>query len=248
MSVESVSIGGVGGSMHFEAPIRTVVPLPNCDPVVEIAVISDTGADVRRVIHLTVKRVTDVLVSLILLLLLAPVFGIIAVAVKVSSGGPVFFRQIRIGRDGEPFRIFKFRTMTIGAESWLVSLRPLSDADGPLFKMHEDPRVTGPGRLLRRFSLDELPQLINVLVGEMSLVGPRPFVPAESEAFSDWSKIRFTVRPGMTGHWQTSGRNDLPFDELKRLDYEYVSTWSVWWDLRILARTPLCVVRRTGAY
>lgn len=195
-----------------------------------------------------VKRTLDVVISAALLVVLFPAFCVIALAIKATSPGPVFFRQVRIGRDGRPFRIIKFRTMTVGAESYLVSLRSLSDSKGPLFKMHEDPRVTSAGRFLRRFSIDELPQLINVLTGDMALVGPRPFVPAESEAFEDWSKVRFSVRPGMTGHWQTSGRNDLPFDELKRLDFEYVSTWSLWWDLRILGRTPLSVLRRHGAY
>lgn len=208
----------------------------------------DSGATFLDHLQESVKRVVDLTVAVLALLLLLPVFAVIALAIKLSSPGPIFFRQVRIGRGGEAFYIYKFRTMTARAESYLVSLRPLSDLAGPLFKMHEDPRITGPGRFLRRFSLDELPQLINVVRGDMALVGPRPFVPAESEAFQDWSKIRFTMRPGITGHWQTSGRSDLPFEELKRLDCEYVTNWSLWWDMRILARTPLSVIKCRGAY
>jgi lipopolysaccharide/colanic/teichoic acid biosynthesis glycosyltransferase len=138
--------------------------------------------------------------------------------------------------------------MRCDAEDAIVDLRDKSEVDGPLFKIKEDPRVTRVGRLLRATSLDELPQLFNVLVGQMSLVGPRPFVMAEAQEIDGWAAKRFTVRPGMTGLWQVSGRSDLPFEDLRHLDYAYVASWSLWWDLRILVKTPPTVLARRGAY
>jgi lipopolysaccharide/colanic/teichoic acid biosynthesis glycosyltransferase len=149
---------------------------------------------------------------------------------------------------GRTFRICKFRTMADGADEVKIDLRDHNQVDGPLFKLHNDPRVTKVGKLLRSTSLDELPQLFNVLMGDMSLVGPRPFVPDESAGIDGWAKKRFDVRPGMTGLWQVSGRNDLPFDELRQLDYAYVASWSIWWDVKILWHTPGSVFRRHGAY
>ena len=194
------------------------------------------------------KRATDVVLSFMLLLVLIPVLVAIAISVRLTSDGPVIFRQVRIGWHGHPFTIYKFRTMTSGAEAALVDLRDRNDVDGPLFKIHLDPRRTRLGAVLRKLSLDELPQLFNVIKGDMSLVGPRPFVPSESAAFTGWAARRFDVRPGMTGQWQISGRNNLPFDELKRLDHQYVSEWTLWKDLWILLITPAKVVRREGAY
>lgn len=199
-------------------------------------------------IQQTVKRVTDVLLSVLLLVILVPVLLAIAVCVRLTSKGPALFRQVRIGRHGRPFTIYKFRTMTIGAEDLQLDLRDRNDVDGPLFKIHLDPRRTRLGAVLRKLSLDELPQLLNVLRGEMSLVGPRPFVPAESAAFTGWAARRFDVRPGMTGLWQVSGRNNVQFEELQRLDQSYVDQWSLWRDLQIMAITPFKVVRREGAY
>lgn len=195
-----------------------------------------------------VKRATDILVSTFLLVVLAPLMAATAIAIKVSDPGPVFFRQARAGHRGREFRIFKFRTMTVNAEEMKIDLRDNNDVDGPLFKLHYDPRVTKVGRYLRSTSLDEVPQLINVLLGQMSLVGPRPFVLDESAEINGWAARRFDVRPGMTGLWQISGRNDLPFEELRQLDYAYVASWSFWWDLKILWMTPASVVRREGAY
>ena len=171
-----------------------------------------------------------------------------AIAIKATSPGPVLFRQPRTGRNGENFQIFKFRTMTVGADDAKVELRGHNDVDGPLFKLRDDPRVTRLGRLLRATSFDEMPQLLNVLLGQMSLVGPRPFVPDESAGIDGWAARRFDVKPGMTGLWQISGRNDLPFEELRQLDYAYVASWSLWWDLKILWHTPGSVLRRHGAY
>jgi exopolysaccharide biosynthesis polyprenyl glycosylphosphotransferase len=194
------------------------------------------------------KRALDLFVSGLSLVILAPVLAVIAVGVKLTSPGPVLFRQNRTGRSGNVFEICKFRTMRVGAESERSALQVDNQVDGPLFKIKDDPRVTPLGRVLRATSLDELPQLFNVLIGDMSLVGPRPFVVAESQGIDGWAARRFNVRPGMTGLWQISGRNDLPFDELRRLDYSYVASWSLWWDLRILWHTPASVLRRRGAY
>ncbi len=144
--------------------------------------------------------------------------------------------------------MMKFRSMEVGADQLKLDLRTRNDVDGPLFKLHKDHRVTRLGGFLRRTSLDELPQLINVLIGKMSLVGPRPFVPDESAEIDGWALRRFDVRPGMTGLWQTSGRSDLPFEELRQLDYAYVASWSLWWDLKILWHTPASMMHGHGAY
>jgi exopolysaccharide biosynthesis polyprenyl glycosylphosphotransferase len=194
------------------------------------------------------KRAVDIVGASVALILLLPLFSVVAVLIKVTSPGPVLFKQLRTGRRGEPFWIYKLRTMRVGAESEQQLLSVDNEIDGPIFKIRDDPRATKIGRLLRKTSLDEVPQLINVLKGEMSLVGPRPFPVAESEQIDGWAARRFDVRPGMTGLWQVSGRNDLPFDELRRLDYGYVASWSIWWDLKILWQTPRCVLRREGAY
>lgn len=196
----------------------------------------------------TIKRAMDIIVSTLLLVVSSPMMLVAAIAVKSTSPGGVFFRQARVGYRGKTFRILKFRTMQLGADDVKIDLRERNDVDGPLFKLHNDPRVTRVGRLLRTTSLDELPQLFNVLMGHMSLVGPRPFVADESAALDGWAVRRFEVRPGMTGLWQISGRNDLRFEELRQLDYSYVASWSLWWDLKILWHTPGSVLRRHGAY
>jgi exopolysaccharide biosynthesis polyprenyl glycosylphosphotransferase len=194
------------------------------------------------------KRALDVVVSGIGLALLSPVLIALALAIRLESRGPVLFKQDRMGRGRRPFVIYKFRSMRDGAESARGELGEGNDVDGPLFKLRDDPRNTRIGRHLRKTSLDELPQLINVFKGDMSLVGPRPFVISEAVEIGGWAARRFDVRPGMTGLWQTSGRNDLPFDELCRLDYTYVASWSLWWDLRILWHTPGILLSRQGAY
>jgi exopolysaccharide biosynthesis polyprenyl glycosylphosphotransferase len=193
------------------------------------------------------KRSFDLTVSALGLLVLAPVMAAMAVAVKLTSPGPVYYRQMRMGRGGMPFAIYKFRTMVDGAEAQQAKLLAASDTAG-LFKMRDDPRVTTLGRLMRKTSLDELPQLINVLVGHMSLVGPRPFSLPESSEIDGWAARRFEVRPGMTGLWQVSGRSELSWQDLRRLDYIYVASWSFWWDLKILWQTPAIVARSQGAY
>ncbi|HEU0023806.1 MAG TPA: sugar transferase [Thermoleophilaceae bacterium] len=194
------------------------------------------------------KRVVDLTVAGLGLLLLAPLFAATAIAIKLDSRGPVFFRQERHGRGGSIFRIVKFRTMYADAERQRIALAPLNEIQGALFKIKDDPRVTRLGRFLRRSSLDELPQLWNVLKGEMSLVGPRPFVVHESSQITGWASRRLDITPGITGLWQVLGRNDLPFDEMVKLDYIYVTNWSLWWDLKILGQTIPVVLSRRGAY
>jgi len=197
---------------------------------------------------LVVKRAMDVLGALVGLTLGAPVLALIALAVRLDSPGPVVFRQTRMGVDGKTFNMYKFRSMREGAETELERYRELNEADGPLFKIRDDPRLTRVGRFLRRTSLDELPQLWNVLRGEMSLVGPRPPIPAEVSRYMEWHKRRLEVRPGMTGLWQVSGRSLLSFDEMVLLDIYYIENWSLWLDLKILLRTVPQVLFGSGAY
>ena len=193
------------------------------------------------------KRVIDVTGAVVMIVLLAPVLIAAAVAVALDSRGPVLFRQRRTGRHGREFHVLKLRTMRVGSERQRRALAGSNETDGHLFKIREDPRITGTGRWLRRFSLDELPQLFNVLMGHMSLVGPRP-LPLEDSAFTGDARHRLLVRPGLTGLWQISGRSDLSWDETLRLDLMYVDTWSLRLDLLILARTPAAVLRGKGAY
>jgi exopolysaccharide biosynthesis polyprenyl glycosylphosphotransferase len=196
------------------------------------------------------KRGVDVVASGLGLLVLSPLLIGCAIAIKLDSKGPVFFRQRRHGRGGTEFQIFKFRTMVQDAEAQRFALAEQNDMEGggPLFKLHEDPRVTRVGRFLRKSSIDELPQLINVLRGEMSLVGPRPFVVHESEQITGWAGRRLETTPGITGLWQVLGRNDIPFEEMVKLDYIYVTNWSLWWDIKILCQTIPVVLARRGAY
>ncbi|KQQ42935.1 sugar transferase [Nocardioides sp. Leaf307] len=194
------------------------------------------------------KRAFDVAGSLLLIMGMAPFLLAIAATVRISDGGPVFFKQTRTGRHGDEFGCFKFRTMVVDAEARLAALHAQAGYDGGLFKMKDDPRVTRPGRLLRRLSLDELPQLFNVLRGDMSLVGPRPPLPREVAGYEVDAARRLRVRPGMTGLWQVSGRSDLSYDEAIRLDLYYVDNWSMLQDLSILGKTVGAVFASRGAY
>ena len=191
------------------------------------------------------KRSFDVCGSLAALIVFAPVLAAIAVAIKLSSRGPVLFRQRRVGRGGEPFNLLKFRTMRQGADAQKPSLLALNEAVG-LFKIANDPRITPVGRLLRSLSLDELPQLVNVLRGEMSLVGPRPLVAEEDSQVHGWLRRRLDVTPGMTGAWQVLGSARIPLHEMVKLDYLYRANWSLWLDLKILIRTVPFVLARRG--
>jgi|SoiMethySBSTD1v2_1073268.scaffolds.fasta_scaffold01179_33 lipopolysaccharide/colanic/teichoic acid biosynthesis glycosyltransferase len=193
------------------------------------------------------KATVDKAVALLLVVVLAPVLLAVSCAIAVTTGGPVLYRQRRAGWRGETFCLLKFRTMVDGASRRQRALDDCNEADGLLFKMHDDPRVTRLGRVLRRTSIDELPQLWNVLRGEMSLVGPRP-LPVRPEAFVGEERRRLEVRPGLTGLWQVSGRSELSWDESIELDLRYVDGWSHGLDLAILARTPLAVARGRGAF
>lgn len=195
------------------------------------------------------KRILDVTVASLGLVILSPLFLAVAIAVKVTSPGPVFFGQERRGHNGKVFRMWKFRTMVQDAEGFRMGLAHLNELgeSTPLFKIRHDPRVTRVGRVLRRYSIDELPQLFNVVNGTMSLVGPRPFVLHEADQMLGWSQRRLDLVPGITGLWQVRGRNDVPYEEMIRLDYMYVTNWSVWWDIRLLLQTIPGVLTGRGA-
>ena len=203
-------------------------------------------APVARVTWL--KRAFDLLAGSLILLGCSPLLLLVALAIRLDSPGPVFFPQDRVGKDGRPFRMLKFRSMRRDADRLLAELRDRNEASGPLFKMRNDPRVTRVGRFLRRSSLDELPQLFNVLRGEMSLVGPRPPIPKEVADYEDWQHGRLRAVPGMTGLWQVSGRSDVPFHDMVRLDLHYIRNWSLALDLEIILRTIPAVVGNRGAY
>jgi exopolysaccharide biosynthesis polyprenyl glycosylphosphotransferase len=195
------------------------------------------------------KRSFDVVVTLFGGLCVLPCLLLVAILIKLDSAGPVLYRQRRIGLNGREFWMYKFRSMHVGAEAMQDELMAFNEMDGPLFKMRNDPRVTRVGRIIRRCSVDEFPQLINVLRGEMSLVGPRPPLPREVAEFEPWQMEKFVVRPGMTGLWQVSGRNEVSeFLHMIRLDVEYVRSWSLWLDLRILMKTFVVVFRGMGAF
>ena len=207
-----------------------------------------TDAASRNWGALIAKRALDIAVSSFLLVLLAPLFFIVSLAIKWSSPGPVFFSQERMGVNKRRFRIRKFRTMVPNAEKMLAELEERNEVSGPVFKIKEDPRITAIGRVLRRTSIDELPQLLNVLNGDMSLVEPRPLPVRDYDGFrEDWQRRRFSVRPGITCLWQVKGRSTIGFEEWMKLDLQYMDEWSIWLDLKILAWTIPVVMRGTGA-
>jgi exopolysaccharide biosynthesis polyprenyl glycosylphosphotransferase len=212
-----------------------------------IPLISTRGVSIQGW-NLIVKRAFDLTLSIIGGILSLPFCALIAIAIKLDSPGPVLFTQTRIGRNGVPFRCYKFRSMVNGADEMRQDLGALNEASGPLFKVRNDPRRTRVGRWIRRFSLDELPQIINVIRGEMSCVGPRPNLPEEVEHYQEWHKKRLTVSPGITGMWQVSGRSDLTFDEMVLLDIYYVENWNLAMDLSILIRSIPAIIGARGAY
>jgi exopolysaccharide biosynthesis polyprenyl glycosylphosphotransferase len=194
------------------------------------------------------KRTFDIVVGLLIVVVGLPVWLLIAAAIKLSSRGPVLYADSRIGLGEHPFRMHKFRTMVQGAEERKGELEGENEAGGALFKIRDDPRVTSVGRILRRLSLDEIPNVLNVLHGEMSLVGPRPLPLRDFERLEPWHRKRYNVLPGMTGLWQVAGRSDLTFDDLVRLDFYYLENWSIWLDVTILFKTPGAVLSQRGAY
>lgn len=193
------------------------------------------------------KRCFDIVSSFIALILLSPLFLVIAVLIHREDGGPVIFRQERLTKNGKPFTMYKFRTMCVDAEAKLASLRALNEADGPVFKIREDPRITRIGRVLRRTSMDELPQFANILLGDMSLVGPRPPIPSEVAEYTSHQRQRLDVKSGLTCYWQISGRSNLGFDDWVALDLKYIMERGILTDLSILCKTVLVVFKMTGA-
>jgi exopolysaccharide biosynthesis polyprenyl glycosylphosphotransferase len=197
---------------------------------------------------LVIKRMIDIAVSGSLLVLMAPMLLLVALAIKLTSPGPALFLQERVGLNKRRFKIWKFRTMVVNAERLMTELESRNEVSGPVFKIKNDPRITGIGKFLRKSSIDELPQLVNVLKGDMSLVGPRPLPVRDYEGFNeDWQRRRFSVMPGITCLWQVHGRSSISFDQWMRLDLQYMDEWSLWLDLKILARTLPAVVRGSGA-
>lgn len=228
------------GLRHVAGPRLHIEPV---DGLTLWGLTEPTFSGVARVL----KGGFDRLAAVVLLAILAPVFLAIAVAIKVDQG-PVFFRQVRVGQAGCTFRMIKFRSMVVDAESQRPALAAANEAAGPLFKLRSDARITRVGRWLRRYSLDELPQLVNVVLGSMSLVGPRPPLPDEVHSYSPEARRRLLVRPGMTGLWQVSGRSNLSWEESIRLDLRYVENWSLAMDALILWKTVRAVVLGNGAY
>lgn len=203
----------------------------------------------RRYGYRFVRRGFDILASLMGLILLSPLFLIVAIAIKVDDPrGKVFYSQIRLGRGERPFKMFKFRSMFVDADKKLADLLKYNEVDGAMFKMKEDPRVTRIGHFIRKYSIDELPQLINVLKGDMSLVGPRPPLEREVANYSEYAKQRLYVKPGCTGLWQVSGRNSVGFDEMVELDLQYIEKSSFWFDLKIMFLTVKIMIWPNSAY
>ena len=203
----------------------------------------------HQYVYRFVKRLFDMVASTIALVILSPLFLIIAICIKVDDPkGPVFYSQVRVGKDGKHFKMFKFRSMVTNADQLLEKLRSQNDVDGAMFKMKNDPRITKVGRIIRKYSLDELPQLANVVMGSMSIVGPRPPLVSEVAEYTDYDKQRLMVKPGATGMWQVGGRNDVSFDEMVVLDLTYIQERSIWLDLKIMFETVKIMIIPNGAY
>ncbi len=203
---------------------------------------------VRRPVQRFLKRFMDIVLAGLALILLAPIAGMIILAIRLDGPGPIYFTQNRVGRGGRLFRLHKFRTMITNAEELKQSLMEKNELDGPVFKIKNDPRVTRVGQILRKTSLDELPQLWNVLIGDMSLVGPRPALPSEVLQWEKWQCRRLVVEQGCTCIWQVSGRNNLTFKEWMRMDMQYVYNWSLWLDMKLILLTIWVMLTGKGAY
>ena len=202
----------------------------------------------RKKVYLVIKRLFDIVMSLIGLILLLPVFLIIAILIKIDSKGPVFFKHKRIGKNGKTIGVYKFRSMVINAEELLKQFTPEQMKEYEKnFKLDNDPRITKMGNFLRKTSLDELPQLINILIGDMSIVGPRPIVTKELEKYGDQKDKFLSVTPGLTGFWQASGRSDVEYDERIKMELYYVDNCSLWLDIKIILKTFVAVIKKEGA-
>ncbi|MCT3584277.1 sugar transferase [Levilactobacillus brevis] len=213
------------------------------------SIVVDLDHERHRYMYRVVKRVFDFVASLLGLILLSPVFLIVAIAIKLEDPkGSIFYSQIRLGRQQRPFKMYKFRSMIVNADKLLKKLADQNEVDGAMFKIKRDPRVTNVGRFIRKHSLDELPQLMNVLLGQMSLVGPRPPLPGEVVNYTDYDKQRLFVKPGCTGLWQVTLRSEADFEEMVRLDLEYIDRRGFWFDLYVLIRTIVVFFKPNGAY
>ena len=201
-----------------------------------------------RVGYRAIKRGFDILTSGLALILLSPLFLILIVLIKREDGGPAFYSQTRIGKNGKPFKMWKFRSMIVNADKMVEQLEEQNEIDGAMFKIKDDPRITKIGHTIRKYSLDELPQLWNVLIGDMSLVGPRPPLPSEVEEYTDYDKQRLLVMPGCTGLWQVTERNEADFDEMVWLDIVYINHSGIFEDLKLIIKTIGVVVHPNGAY
>jgi exopolysaccharide biosynthesis polyprenyl glycosylphosphotransferase len=199
-------------------------------------------------IYFGIKRITDILLSVIALIILSPIFLCTALAIKLESKGSIIFSQQRTGKDGKVFKMYKFRSMLQDAELLRFQLLDQNEMDGPVFKIANDPRITKVGKFIRKTSIDELPQLINIIRGDMSIVGPRPLAIYETSQLSKHENLRHLVKPGLTCYWQISGRNDITFDEWIQLDFKYINEMSVWTDIKIVIKTVGVVLLRKGAY
>jgi len=239
MGIQSPSLPSVQQDTHLHEPEEEQWMSPW---------LSHSSIPVKCISYAPVKRALDVGLSLIGLILCAPLFALVALIVKFSSRGPVIFKQTRVGEGGCLFTCYKFRSMYTDAERRRAQLTHHNEASGPVFKIKRDPRITPAGRLLRKLSLDELPQLINVLRGDMSIVGPRPPIPEEVAQYEDRERGRLSVKPGLTCIWQISGRSDLDFARWVELDLQYIETMSFWRDLGIILRTIPAVLSTHGAY
>ena len=195
-----------------------------------------------------IKRTFDIFFSIFLLLFLSPLFLIVSLIIIITSGFPIIYVSERIGKDGVPFKFFKFRTMVKNADKMLDDVKKLNETNGPTFKAKNDPRLTKFGRFLRKTSIDELPQLVNILFGQMTFVGPRPPIRSEVEQYSEFDELRLTARPGLTCIWQCSGRNEIGFEQWMEMDVEYLQKRSIWFDFYLLLKTVVAVITQKGAY
>ena len=210
--------------------------------------VNPAKVDDRRPLYHAVKRLFDVVASACGLILLSPLFLLLIILIKSEDGGPAFYSQERIGKNEKPFKMWKFRSMVVDADKMLDKLEDQNEIDGAMFKIKDDPRVTRIGHVIRKYSLDELPQLWNVLIGDMSLVGPRPPLPSEVEEYTDYDKQRLTVMPGCTGLWQVTKRNEADFDEMVWLDIVYINHSGIIEDLKLIVKTVLVMIHPNGAY
>lgn len=209
---------------------------------------SDTRLTNRQRLYIPVKRLFDIILSVLGLILVSPILAIAAIAIKAEDGGPIVYRQLRMGKGGRLFRMYKFRSMCVGADKQLEQLRAYNEVDGPAFKIAKDPRVTRVGQFIRKFSIDELPQLLNIIKGDMSIVGPRPPLPNEVAVYTPFQMKRLAIKPGLTCYWQINGRSHLSFDQWVALDVKYIQRMGFFTDFMIILRTIPVVLFGIGAY